>query len=48
VLIGSTSIHQVHGELETLGNSLGAGHGKMSVQTRHASADAIVEVLELI
>jgi hypothetical protein len=31
-----------------MSNSLGAVHGKMSVQTRHAGADAIMEVLQFI
>jgi hypothetical protein len=29
-------------------NPLGAGYGKMSVQTRHAGSDAIVEILQFI
>jgi hypothetical protein len=41
-------MHQTHGELETLSNPLGAGHGKMPVQTRHASSDAIMEILQFI
>jgi hypothetical protein len=41
-------MHQAHGELETLSNSLGAGQGKMSVQSRHASSAAIVEILQVI
>jgi hypothetical protein len=31
-----------------MSNSLGAGHGKMSIQTRHASSNAIVEILQFI
>jgi hypothetical protein len=47
-LIGGASKDQAHGELETVGNSLGAGYGKLSVQTGHARADAVVEILQLI
>jgi hypothetical protein len=41
-------MHQSHGEPESLSDSLGAGQGKMSVQIRHASSAAIMEILQVI
>jgi hypothetical protein len=41
-------LHQSHGELEILGDALSAGHGELSVQTRHARSDAIVQILQFI